>query len=449
MPATLFPAPTAATVPSSRATRPLRRLACTVCALWCVALAPAAAQTARTPSPVDLPPATVLQPAAPGPVVSAPAWVQPLERALAQAEADSRVRLGVYVRDLETGASASFHGSEPWYLASTVKVPVAIAVLRGVERGDFTLDTPLTLRAADYVDGAGPTNSRPVGAPLTVRYLLEQMIIYSDNTASDMLIGLVGIGTVNAVVQSLVPRGFGRITLLADVRRHVYGVLTPEAAHLSGTDFLALRQQQRLHGDAAARSALATLLRVPERSLAPTDLASAYETYYAGGLNSGRLDAYADLLQALVEGRALDARHTAYLLSVMERVKTGPQRIKAGLPPGARFAHKTGTQRARTCDSGLVTVPRSLPERRVLVVACTRGEPSTARSDRALRQVGIALCQSGLLSDGRSHEPRCPTLPTRASSPGAAPSGDAPAARPHGTGGGAAPAADGAGDDDA
>ncbi|MDA8455793.1 class A beta-lactamase-related serine hydrolase [Acidovorax sp. GBBC 3334] len=382
-------------------------------------------------------------PATPGPIAP---WVRPLERALAQAEASSGVRIGVHVRDLETGASASLHATEPWYLASSVKVPVAIAVLRGVERGDFTLDTPLTLRAADYVDGAGATNSRPVGAPLTVRYLLEQMIVYSDNTASDMLIGLVGIGTVNAVVQSLVPAGIGRITALADVRRHVYGVLTPQADHLSGPDFLALRQQQRLHGDAAARAALAHLLQLPERSLAPASLASAYETYYAGGLNSGRLDAYADLLEALVAGRALDARHTAYLLSVMERVKTGTQRIKAGLPAGARFAHKTGTQRARTCDSGLITVPHPARERRVLVVACTRGEPSTARSDRALRQVGIALCQSGLLSDGRSHEPRCPTLPSRSAGPGFP--ADAPAVRPPAAGGGAAPA-DGAVDDDA
>ncbi len=90
-----------------------------------------------------------------------------------------------------------------------VKVPVAIAVLRGVERGDFTLDTPVTLRASDYVDGAGSTNRKPVGAAVRIRALLEQMIIHSDNTASDMLIDLVGIAEVNAVVESLVPGAFG------------------------------------------------------------------------------------------------------------------------------------------------------------------------------------------------------------------------------------------------
>jgi Beta-lactamase enzyme family len=41
---------------------------------------------------------------------------------------------------------------------------------------------------------------------------MEQMIIHSDNTASDMLIDLVGTAQVNAVVAGLVPQGFGRIT---------------------------------------------------------------------------------------------------------------------------------------------------------------------------------------------------------------------------------------------
>ena len=91
----------------------------------------------------------------------------------------------------------------------------------------------------------------------------------------------------------------------------------------------------------------------------------------------------------------------------MERVQTGPQRIKAGLPPFARFAHKTGTQRARTCDAGLITVPRLGRDKRVIVVACTRGELLSARSDRALKDVGAAICKSGLLTDGRPHDPLC------------------------------------------
>jgi beta-lactamase class A len=338
------------------------------------------------------------------PPTPAPAWAELLQTELARVAARHAAGVGIYVRDLDTGVSVSHRADETWYLASTVKVPVALAVLRAVERGDFTLDTRLRVRASDYVDGAGATNSKPVGSPLSVRYLIEQMIVYSDNTASDMLIGLVGLRAVNALVEELVPQGFERITTLADVRRHAYGYLTSEAAHLSGHDFLVIKQQRT---DADRLQALSRLLRVPATSFQLPSVGDAYEAYYASGLNSGRLDAYAHLLQQLAEGRVLNAMHTAYLLRVMERVQTGKQRIKAGLPAGTRFAHKTGTQRARTCDAGLISVPRLGRDQRVIVVACTRGEMLIGRSDRALKDVGTAICKSGLLTDGRPHDPLC------------------------------------------
>lgn len=371
-----------------------RRAFAVIAAVPCLLAMSAPASAQVTPATQGMQPA-----AAPVQPLLAP-WARAMHQELERFARHENARFGVYVHDLATGQRMSFHGDERWYLASSVKVPVAIAVLRAVERGDFALETPLTLRAGDYVDGAGTTNRQPVGAALTVRWLLEQMIIYSDNTASDMLIGLVGIREVNAVTQLLVPEGLERITTLADVRRHAYGQLTPEADHLSGADFLVLKQQR---SEADVKAALARLLHMQPSGLRAMTLTQAYEAYYADGLNSGRLDAYAALLEQLVDGHALNAQHTAYLLGVMERVKTGPRRIKAGLPAGARFAHKTGTQRARTCDSGLVTMTRAAQERRVIVVACTRGEPSTARSDRTLRHVGIALCQSGLLSNGKSH----------------------------------------------
>ena len=340
------------------------------------------------------------QPAVP----PSPAWAERLHAELQRVPTRHAAGVGVYVHDLDTGTVVSHRGDELWYLASSVKVPVAMAVLRAVERGDFTLDTPLRVRASDYVDGAGSTNAKAVGAPVSVRYLLEQMIIYSDNTASDMLIGLVGLHAVNALVEQLAPQGIERITTLADVRRHAYGHLTPAAAHLSGHDFLVLKQQRN---DAERLQALARLLRVPAASFQVPSVGDAFEAYYASGLNSGRLDAYAHLLQQLADGKVLNATHTSYLLRVMERVQTGAGRIKAGLPATARFAHKTGTQRARTCDSGLITVPRLGRDKRVIVVACTRGELLVARSDRALRDVGTAICKSGLLTDGKPDDPLC------------------------------------------
>jgi beta-lactamase class A len=336
-------------------------------------------------------------------------WATRLVGSLSQIDANHSARIGVYVRDLDTGEAVSHKSSQRWYLASMVKVPVAIAVLRGVERGDFTLDTPVTLRASDYVDGAGSTNRKPVGASVRIRALLEQMILYSDNTASDMLIDLVGIAEVNAVVESLVPGKFGRITSLSDVRRAIYGQLTPRAERIEGRDWLMLRRQAN---DAERLRLLSHLTGTPVAEFRLPSIDAAYAAYYASGLNAAPLEAYGELLEALVEGRALRPTYTGYLLAMMERVVTGKRRIQMGLPKDVRFAQKTGTQRGRICDGGLIrTQSASSTPRRILVVACTRDEPSLERSEIALAQVGAAICRSGLLNEGVTDASSCPALP--------------------------------------
>lgn len=335
---------------------------------------------------------------------AAPGWTDQLAQALVRMDAGDGPSIGVYVRDLRDGQSVSLHAEQSWYLASAVKVPVAIAVLRGVARGAYTLDTPVTLRADDYVDGAGTTNSQPIGAALSVRHLLEQMILFSDNTASDMLIGLVGLDQVNAVAAEVAPAGFGPITTLAEVRRATYGQLVPAAQRLAGREWLVLRQQG---SDDARLQYLARIVRVPVADFHLPSLGEAFDAYYASGLNAGRLDAYGELLDRLVTGRMLPAAQTRHLLALMERVVTGQQRIRAGLPAGMRFAHKTGTQRARFCDAGIVR-PAGAADAGVVVVACVRGELSQVRAERALREVGAALCRSGVLSQGVSHAPSCP-----------------------------------------
>ena len=335
-------------------------------------------------------------------------WPGHLLAELARVDRHSEAKIGVYVQDLDTGVSASYKGGQRWYLASMVKVPVAVAVLRGMERGQYTLDTTLTLRADDYVDGAGKTNSHPVGSPLSIRYLLGQMMVYSDNTASDMLIDLVGISEVNALVSTLVPDGFQRITGLADIRRMLYGSLVPRADKLSGQDLILLNRERV---DADRLALLSRLVDAPATPFNLPTLDAAYKAYYASGLNSGRLDAFGEFLGLLADGKLLSPEHTRFLLQLMEKSATGTHRIKAGLPPDAKFAHKTGTQRRRTCDSGLVRVAEDLHERRVIVVACTRDEPSLADSEFALMQVGAAICRSGLLTKGLIDAPHCHTLP--------------------------------------
>ena len=324
-------------------------------------------------------------------------WAESFLERIAQVDADTAGELGVYLKDLDTGVSASYHAEESWYLASTVKVPVAIAILRRVDEGSLSLDTTVRLMESDYVDGAGPTNSHAPGTELSVSYLMDQMLIHSDNTASDLLISLVGLEAVNAVTAELAPGGFGPITRLADVRRLIYGEFHPDARQLSGRDFLRLKQQR---SESGRLSLLARLLGVPQSSFTPLRLSEAYERYYATPNNSASLQAYGELLAALVEGKALSPASTEYLLGVMSRVQTGKQRIKAGLPSTVSYAHKTGTQVSRICDAGLIAPPPfrlADPSGRIVVVACVRGAGSTAKAERALRGAGEAITASGVL----------------------------------------------------
>lgn len=342
-----------------------------------------------------------------------PDWVARLQqRLLAADEAHSGV-LGVYVKDLSSGASVSLRAEEDWYLASGIKVPVAIAVLREIEQSKYTLEDTVTLKQSDLVDGAGQTNWKKPGTPLRIDYLIEQMLTVSDNTASDMLIRLVGLEAVNELVRELVPEGFGLITTLADVRRHAYSGFHPDAFKLVGEEFFAIRNQRE---ERLRIEILAGILGVEVVDFAMTDLDSAFAAYYATNLNGGQLNAYSDLMEALVRGEALGAASTDYLLRVLFATKTGAGRIKAQLPPEVAFAHKTGTQHRRACDFGVVMskserdavadalpgpkskheVEKRGPRNGVLIATCSRDFTSLASAEAQFRDVAEAVAESGL-----------------------------------------------------
>lgn len=347
-------------------------------------------------------------PAAQAQALRAPGWASTLESTLESVDARYAGDIGVYVRHLDRDESFSYRADEPWYLASGIKVPVAIAVMRAVERGELSLDSRVTLRESDFVDGAGGTNAHAAGTRLSVSYLLEQMIVHSDNTASDVLIRSVGIDRVNAVAAELGDAPGIRITTLADVRRLAYGQLHPSAATLQSPQLLALKRSGS--GQARVRKFLQLLALTPAELLRP-DLDSAFDAYYATHVNSASLVEFGRMLAELAQGRALDAPATSHLLDLMARVQTGHRRIRTGLPPGTRFAHKTGTQHRRTCDLGIATVPSpgGRPPARVVIAACARGT-GTAASERALRDVGAAVTASGVFMD----VPPRPTVSTPA-----------------------------------
>jgi beta-lactamase class A len=328
------------------------------------------------------------------PAAPEPEWAAALLRALEAADERFAGDLGVYVHHLGRDEHVSYRAHESWYLASGIKVPVAIAVLRRIENGELRLDSRLRLQAGDIVDGAGATKRYAAGTELRVDFLLDQMIRFSDNTASDVLIRHVGLEEVNSVARELLAAQDLVITSLADVRRLAYSGFHHRAALLAPQDMLAL---QRAAAGPARVKRLAELLGVSPAEFLLQDLDSAFEAYYARDVNAARLSDFGRMLASLANGLALRPEGTDYLLDLMQRVQTGSRRIKAALPCDAKFAHKTGTQYRRQCDMGIVTTPVDGHNEMVVVAACARGELSLANSERALRDVGAAVSGSGVL----------------------------------------------------
>lgn len=334
-------------------------------------------------------------------------WQGDLTARLQAIEGVFEGELGVYVQNLASGEAYSWRADDPWYLASLIKVPVAAQVLAERQAGTLTLDERLTLARSDFVDGAGPTNWHDPGTPISIRYLMEQMITVSDNTATDMLIDRVGLEAVNQRARTMIvasggnPDEMGPISKLVGVRQGVYGQLHPDARALGGMDFIALRQ----HPVSQRGQALARALGVSSESFTQPDYDHAFDAYEATGENVGTLSAYGDLLASLLpvqQGWAmddLDAVQRQALLDVMQRTGSGKQRLKAGLGSGISFAHKTGTQQRRSCDAGIAKRDNvdTAAEGPWVIVTCTRGPLAVSAHERAMASVGEAVRYSGAL----------------------------------------------------
>lgn len=119
------------------------------------------------------------------------------------------------VLDLNTGYTAGFNAGRSMPAASTIKLPVMVEVFRQLEAGRFDLHRRVTLHASDKDFGSGELCDAAAGSTYPVSVLLEKMIDISDNTATNMLIRLVGRRSINRQMSEL---GLAHTHLAGDVR---------------------------------------------------------------------------------------------------------------------------------------------------------------------------------------------------------------------------------------
>jgi len=112
--------------------------------------------------------------------------------------------LGVAIEDLSSGHTLLLNADEVFPTASTIKIAILAELYRQAQQGKLKLTDTYTLQQSDLVGGSGIANALTPGVTkLTLRDVAALMISVSDNSATNILIGRVGLENVNALLDSL------------------------------------------------------------------------------------------------------------------------------------------------------------------------------------------------------------------------------------------------------
>jgi beta-lactamase class A len=112
--------------------------------------------------------------------------------------------MGLAVKDLTSGETFFIHGDEIMPQASSIKIAVLANLYLQGQQGKLKLSDEYVVRASDLVTGSDIMLGLTPGVTrLTLRDLATMMVAVSDNSATNVLIGRVGMENVNAMLDSM------------------------------------------------------------------------------------------------------------------------------------------------------------------------------------------------------------------------------------------------------
>jgi len=292
-----------------------------------------------------------------------------LERELQRLGALSGGVMGVAAVHLESGRRAFLNGDEPFPMASTYKVPIAVELLQRVDEGKLDLGRMVAVERQDYSPGSGLLTDllREPGLALSLRNLLEIMLLVSDNTATDLCLRHAGGGeAVTARMRKLGVEGLRvdrpTFQLIADWR----GIAVPSEAERDPASYGEL------------------LDSVPEEKAGKAERA-----FEDDPRDSASPRAMAALLEKVWKREALSPASTDLLLDIMKRCRTGEGRLKGILPGDTEVRHKTGTIGRSLNDVGIITLPNDAGH--VIVAAFVKkSDRPEAERERAIAEAARA-----------------------------------------------------------
>jgi beta-lactamase class A len=165
--------------------------------------------------------------------LSAHAQGSPLEAQI-RARLDSLpAQSSFYAKRLSDGREVAIRADAPMNTASVIKIPVMILAFRDAEAGRLNLEERHTIRAEELRRGSGLLQTFAVGLQPTYRDIIMQMIITSDNTATDIMIAKVGLARVNRMLDSLGYRETRLRMSVGETFRQVFVAADPKYASLT------------------------------------------------------------------------------------------------------------------------------------------------------------------------------------------------------------------------
>ncbi len=232
-------------------------------------------------------------------------------------------KTGVAVLKIDGGGVVGKRLNDYFPQQSVSKMWVAMTILDQVDQGKLSLNQLVRITPDDLVVFNQPIEKRVrsegyVDEPII--NLLDIAITASDNAANDSLMRVAG--GPEAVRAFIAKKGLGQIRFGPGERQ-----LQTSIAGMSW-------QQQY----SAGRTFYSARAQVPYATRK-----AAMDRYLADPIDGATPQAIAAALARLAKGELLSASSTRVLLDLMGRVKSGPNRLKSGVPAGWGFVHKTGT----------------------------------------------------------------------------------------------------------
>lgn len=211
-------------------------------------------------------------------------------------------KVAVAIKHLKTGETYFHNADERMPTASLIKLPIMVEAYWQAHEKTVDFDKKLTLTADDKVPGSGIlTPHFSAGTTFPLKDAIRLMIVFSDNTATNMVLDQIGLPSTNARMQKL---GFKNTLVNAKVFKGSTTSIDPEATQRYGL------------GSTTAREMI-------------------------------------ELLELIETGKIVSPQACQEMLGHLKACDD-TAKLPRLLPPGTIVAHKTGAVNAARTDAGII-----------------------------------------------------------------------------------------------